>query len=233
MAQVLRISPSPEPPFMPSSLRRSSSHTSLLINSQPFAHPGVTPSSGRASPTTYVYTQPATSHSSSAPASPRVSSSDLSSERSTSSTPLSSLSLQGSLSTPETEEDDPFGFPAYDQKASSHGSISDGSSTPTPTKAASPAPPTPASTPTRRRSATRTSQHQSIGDDTAVKPQPSRHVDYLSHDWAEEDIWSSWKHVIGKRDPTEHWKRLENASWRAWAKSRCKLPTVHPDRVNW
>ncbi|CRK46211.1 hypothetical protein BN1723_006942 [Verticillium longisporum] len=30
-------------------------------------------------------------------------------------------------------------------------------------------------------------------DDTAVRAQPTRHVDYLSHNWREEDIWSSWK----------------------------------------
>jgi hypothetical protein len=28
-------------------------------------------------------------------------------------------------------------------------------------------------------------------DDTAVRIQPSNHVDYLSHNWKEEDIWSS------------------------------------------
>src|SRR5205809_158987 len=31
--------------------------------------------------------------------------------------------------------------------------------------------------------------HASI-DDTAVRIEPSRHVDYLSHNWKEEDIWS-------------------------------------------
>ena len=36
-------------------------------------------------------------------------------------------------------------------------------------------------------------------DDTAVKQRPTHHVDYLSHDWREEDIWSSWRYIVSKR----------------------------------
>ncbi|KAJ5517525.1 hypothetical protein N7527_009085 [Penicillium freii] len=32
-------------------------------------------------------------------------------------------------------------------------------------------------------------------DDTLIEDEPSRHVDYLSHDWKEEDIWSSWREI--------------------------------------
>jgi hypothetical protein len=70
-------------------------------------------------------------------------------------------------------------------------------------------------------------------DDTAIKQAPSRHVDYLSHDWKEEDIWSSWKHIVSNRKVYGERSRLENASWRTWAKQRQKLKTVPPDSLNW
>jgi len=70
-------------------------------------------------------------------------------------------------------------------------------------------------------------------DDTAIKQEPSRHVDYLSHDWREEDIWSSWRHIVSKRRLYGERSRLENASWRTWAKQKNKLKTVPPDTLNW
>ncbi|PMD29599.1 hypothetical protein L207DRAFT_445164 [Hyaloscypha variabilis F] len=70
-------------------------------------------------------------------------------------------------------------------------------------------------------------------DDTAVRTQPSRNVDYLSHNWTEEEIWSSWKHVVLKRKAYSNSTRLENASWRAWTKSKNKLKTVSPESLNW
>ena len=70
-------------------------------------------------------------------------------------------------------------------------------------------------------------------DDTAVQAQPSTNVDYLSHNWKEEDIWSSWRHVILKRKEYSDSMRLENASWRTWAKSKNKLKTVSPESLNW
>ncbi|PVH68578.1 hypothetical protein DL98DRAFT_630195, partial [Cadophora sp. DSE1049] len=70
-------------------------------------------------------------------------------------------------------------------------------------------------------------------DDTAICTQPSRHVDYLSHHWREEDIWSSWKHIVSKRGEYRNSARLENASWRAWMKSKNKLNTVSPDTLDW
>ena len=70
-------------------------------------------------------------------------------------------------------------------------------------------------------------------DDTSVRIEPSRHVDYLSHDWREEDIWSSWRHIVSKRRIYGERSRLENASWRTWAKSKYGLRTVSPETLNW
>ncbi|RKF59053.1 Uncharacterized protein OnM2_063031 [Erysiphe neolycopersici] len=70
-------------------------------------------------------------------------------------------------------------------------------------------------------------------DDTAIQVQPSRHVDYLSHNWCEEDIWSSWKHVVSRRKSYSNAPRLENASWRSWIKAKYKLKTVSPETLNW
>jgi len=70
-------------------------------------------------------------------------------------------------------------------------------------------------------------------DDTAVRKEPSHHVDYLSYDWREEDIWSSWRHIVEHRKVYGERSRLENASWRTWAKSQFKLKTVSPDTLNW
>ncbi|OLN85359.1 hypothetical protein CCHL11_09847 [Colletotrichum chlorophyti] len=70
-------------------------------------------------------------------------------------------------------------------------------------------------------------------DDTAVRAQPSRHVDYLSHNWKEEDIWSSWKFIVSRRSEYSNAARLENASWRTWMKAKNKLKTVSPETLNW
>ncbi|KAK4190539.1 hypothetical protein QBC35DRAFT_471696 [Podospora australis] len=70
-------------------------------------------------------------------------------------------------------------------------------------------------------------------DDISLKVQPSRHVDYLSHNWREEDIWSSWKLIVSRRGDYSNSARLENASWRTWMKSKNKLSTVSPETLNW
>ena len=70
-------------------------------------------------------------------------------------------------------------------------------------------------------------------DDTAVRKEPSHHVDYLSYEWREEDIWSSWRHIVEHRSVYGERSRLENASWRTWAKSQFKLRTVSPETLNW
>lgn len=70
-------------------------------------------------------------------------------------------------------------------------------------------------------------------DDTAVKQRPTHHVDYLSHDWREEDIWSSWRYIVSKRGEYTNGPRLENASWRTWMKNKYRLKTVSPETLNW
>ncbi|KAK5652567.1 hypothetical protein OQA88_10328 [Cercophora sp. LCS_1] len=70
-------------------------------------------------------------------------------------------------------------------------------------------------------------------DDINIRVQPSRHVDYLSHNWREEDIWSSWKLIVSRRGDYANAARLENASWRTWMKSKNKLSTVSPETLNW
>lgn len=70
-------------------------------------------------------------------------------------------------------------------------------------------------------------------DDSAIKAEPTRHVDYLSHDWREEDIWSSWRHITTNRKTYGQRSRLENASWRTWAKAKYRLRTVSPETLNW
>ena len=70
-------------------------------------------------------------------------------------------------------------------------------------------------------------------DDAAVCAQPSRHIDYLSHNWREEDIWSTWKYIVAKRGAYNDSTRLENASWRAWMKLKSKLKTISPETLGW
>ncbi|KAF3919743.1 hypothetical protein ABW20_dc0107686 [Dactylellina cionopaga] len=70
-------------------------------------------------------------------------------------------------------------------------------------------------------------------DDITLRVEPSRHVDYLSHKWKEEDIWASWRYMIGKRKVYDNAARLENASWRTWMKAKNGLKTVSPEKLNW
>ncbi|KAH6667386.1 hypothetical protein B0J14DRAFT_519511 [Halenospora varia] len=70
-------------------------------------------------------------------------------------------------------------------------------------------------------------------DDAIVRDQPLRYIDYLSPDWKEEDVWSSWKHIVSKRNAYGNSARLENALWRTWTKSRYRLKTVPPETLNW
>ncbi|KAB5514891.1 hypothetical protein GE09DRAFT_588198 [Coniochaeta sp. 2T2.1] len=70
-------------------------------------------------------------------------------------------------------------------------------------------------------------------DDISLNPLPLRHVDYLSHNWEEEQIWESWKLIVSTRGEYSNAPRLENASWRAWMKSKSRLKTVSPETINW
>ncbi|KII91806.1 hypothetical protein PLICRDRAFT_51930 [Plicaturopsis crispa FD-325 SS-3] len=78
------------------------------------------------------------------------------------------------------------------------------------------------------------SVHQStIPDDSAVSTQPQGQVDYLSHDWQEEDVWRSWRNMTRQKNEIANGMRLENASWRTWWKQRNHLKTVTPETLNW
>lgn len=74
-------------------------------------------------------------------------------------------------------------------------------------------------------------------DDNDLVHEPKRHVDYLSHQWDEGEISQSWKYIILKKKKKDedlvNAARLENASWRTWAKARNHLQTVSPEVVNW
>ncbi|KAF9785033.1 hypothetical protein BJ322DRAFT_804190 [Thelephora terrestris] len=60
-------------------------------------------------------------------------------------------------------------------------------------------------------------------DDSSVTTLPTGQVDYLSHQWREEDVWSSWKSMTRQKNAITNGTRLENASWRTWWKQRNKL----------
>lgn len=71
-------------------------------------------------------------------------------------------------------------------------------------------------------------------DDSGITTRlPSICVDYLSHDWAEDDVWTSWKAMTRHKSEIANGVRLENASWRTWAKQRGKLKTISPETLNW
>ena len=70
-------------------------------------------------------------------------------------------------------------------------------------------------------------------DDSSLHYEPSRHVDYLSHDWKESDISASWRYIVLRRKDVANSARLENASWRTWTKAKYNLKTVAPESVNW
>lgn len=107
-----------------------------------------------------------------------------------------------------------------------------------------------------------------INDDMDLQAPADRCVDYLSHQWNEPDLWTSWRTVTKEKTRTEKETilctedlfeirngspplcsilqnavpldtqrvlhlRLENASWRTWAKKRGNLKTVHPESLNW
>ncbi|ORY06070.1 hypothetical protein K493DRAFT_333272 [Basidiobolus meristosporus CBS 931.73] len=63
--------------------------------------------------------------------------------------------------------------------------------------------------------------------------QPSMCVDYLSHNWTEEDLKASWKIITKSKKSLDNGSRLENACWRSWAKKVNNLMTVTPESLNW
>ncbi|KAG6877423.1 hypothetical protein C0993_007591 [Termitomyces sp. T159_Od127] len=73
----------------------------------------------------------------------------------------------------------------------------------------------------------------SVPDDSSVATLPRAQVDYLSHNWEEEDVWRSWRNMTRQKNEIANGVRLENASWRTWWKQRNGLGTVTPETLNW
>src|SRR5712675_2496663 len=72
-----------------------------------------------------------------------------------------------------------------------------------------------------------------ILDDSSLSTQPSAQVDYLSHEWREEDAWQSWHNIMRQKNEIANGVWLENTIWRAWWKQRNKLKTTSPETLNW
>lgn len=155
---------------------------------------------------------------STAPSSPQLT---YSSRRdSCASTPASSLSLDRD----SDEEDDDMAFPAFEASIAisktidaTPALIQSGLSSDVPSPSAEDPP----------------VSNGSIQDDQAIEQEPTRHVDYLSHEWKEEEIWKSWSYVSHRRGSLANGTRLENASWRSWMKAKHRLRTISPETLNW
>ncbi|CAO2656806.1 Nn.00g056090.m01.CDS01 [Neocucurbitaria sp. VM-36] len=175
---------------------------------------------------------------------PDLRSPSLSSSRTSSlhSTPCSSLSWD-TKSDESSSEEDSLSFPNYSSaRQYTKGTApldTNSSSSPNASNAAAPVRPTslpspsPSEGPSSDTPLTTPDPLPMSEDDTAVRKEPSHHVDYLSYEWREEDIWSSWRHIVEHRKVYGERSRLENASWRTWAKSQFKLKTVSPETLNW
>lgn len=174
------------------------------------------------------------SRSSSAPSSPRTIHAD-SVDPSYSSTPATNLSLDGQCED-DLESDDRIILPPYDENPF-YEPLEEDLEPPTSPRTGDSYTVSPAdqeqetsATPSRPETP---ELFERAEDDTAVRHHPTQHVDYLSHNWKEEDIWSSWRYIISRRGDYSNSARLENASWRTWMKSKYKLKTVSPETLNW
>jgi hypothetical protein len=58
-------------------------------------------------------------------------------------------------------------------------------------------------------------------------------VDYLSYTFDEMDLAASWRMMTKQKKDIVNGIRLENASWRTWAKQRNHLKTISPETLNW
>ena len=202
-------------------LRRSSSSTSYLTIQTPSSNSRSSSNlKSRYAAVGYDTSRLPTSLPSSAPSSPRLSVPEFSNQPSYTSTPSSSLSLDEQCNS--REED--IVFPLYDDM----NDMQEATPAPTPESIDGVASTTAPFTLTEASDPT-----PLAGDDTNLKCEPTRHVDYLSHNWKEEDIWASWRHIVARRKAYSNSSRLENASWRTWAKSKNKLKTVSPEALNW
>jgi hypothetical protein len=224
--------------FKSAPMRRSHSHSNLGSASLAgYHHCGPDLSNPYAHPPTKSFSD---SDHSSAPSSPRTAHIE-SADASYTSTPSSNLSIasdfEEALSIDESPEDH-FSLPPFTaDKLYLHPQIRPDDNLEPP-----PSPRTGDSytvSPAEQDSSVSTSRPDSpelsdhAEDDTAVVSKPSRQVDYLSHEWREEDIWSSWRYIISKRGEFPNSARLENASWRTWMKAKNNLKTISPETLNW
>ncbi len=232
MTEVLSIQPQTDGPsrFGTNPLHRSSSQTSFLIqNPTSYTNPPPSPVKSKY-PNAGYDNRHSASLPSSAPSSPCLTHHEFSNQPSYTSTPSSSLSLDEQCE----EQDEEIIFPSYDDEEYYEGR----------NDLESPSSPEPEIQNTIPRSVSDSSIHTyskpnvpeaplTAGDDLSISSEPTRHVDYLSHNWKEEDIWSSWRHIVARRKVYSNSPRLENASWRTWAKSKYRLKTVSPEALNW
>lgn len=207
--------------FASGPLRRSSSHNLISLNtSSTYLHSPAKPSYGHSEYTSRI---PASAPSS-APSSPQYTHSSFSRQPSYSSTPASSLSLDTKR---DFEDEEDIQFPSFGTSENydnvkeidePHSRLLDYTY----------------SRPKNHQRNTTSSDITRISeDDQALETEPTRHVDYLSHEWREEDIWSSWRYIVSRRNVYTNSVRLENASWRTWAKAKNNLKTVSPEALNW
>ncbi|KAI8724910.1 DUF1752 domain-containing protein [Fusarium sp. LHS14.1] len=229
--------------FAASSLRRSHSQSNFMSSSAAFS------STSRLSDHfNSVSKSYATSNSSSAPSSPRTIHAD-SADLSYASTPATNLSIASDYDDPlglSESPEDHFMFPTFGQeKLYVHPEIrpeihhDDNLEPPPSPRTGDSYTVSPAEHENSEEGSNDTSrpdtpdQAEHAEDDTAVSSRPSRQVDYLSHEWKEEDIWSSWRYVVTRRGEFANSARLENASWRTWMKAKNNLKTISPESLNW
>lgn len=233
MAVVLS---SEEDYFSAASMRRARSQQNKFI-----ARPSSLPSSPAATRLRDPYSSIAKSYtestSSSAPSSPQaVFQSSDSTDISFVSTPASNVSVSSS----ECDDaqlnfhpDDHFVLPDYDHACYPPDPLEDLEPPPSPKNGHSytASPDNEGSDTTSRPLSPDLLKHAE--DDTAVQSHPTRHVDYLAHNWTEEEIWLSWRYIVSRGKDYANAVRLENAAWRTWLKKKNNLRTVSPETLNW
>ena len=239
MTEVLPIPSQPEGSFFDANpLRRTSSQHSLFLHGTTSY---ATPASALKPkhPPTIFENRISTSLPSSAPSSPRLNHFGLSAQPSYISTPSSSLSLDDQCSIESYEPEDDIAFPDYDDERS----FQAGSCLHVECEPILPVLPplctdifpqsvktSPSAKPSRPQVV---EQPRTTEDDTAIRKEPTAHVDYLSHSWAEEDLWASWRYIVSKRKVYGNSIRLENAVWRSWNKLKYQFTTIEPGNLDW
>lgn len=184
------------------------------------------PSMGRYCPVNYVPSPPSSTTSTASTTSSTLTSSSFSHSSAVQSPYASTTTSSISLATVSEAEDEGIVLPSYEGPSSDKNYIQ-----PTTTNHVEEL--TTSSSHTNPFDTDQTYTYPSAADDSFATEEPDRHVDYLSHDWREEDIWASWRYVVSRRRMYSNAVRLENASWRTWAKSKYRLRTVSPEKLNW